>query len=57
MIKKKKIRCYKTLANVYPGVFNYEVYYLVYESWSFFSFATCMNCGELFGIDWGKSEN
>lgn len=51
-MKKKKIRCYKTLANVYPGVNNYTVYFLVYEGWSNFSLTTCLNCGELFVIDW-----
>jgi hypothetical protein len=49
---KRKVRCFKKLANVYPGIFNYPVYYLTYEGWSNYSFATCINCGELFVIDW-----
>ncbi len=51
-MKKINIRCYKTLANVYPGVYNYPVYYLSYEGWANFSFVTCIECGELFVIDW-----
>ena len=49
---KKKIRCYKTLANVYPNLYNYPVYYIVNEGWSNFSLNTCINCGEIFVIDW-----
>ncbi len=49
---KKKIRCYTVLGNVYPGISNYPVYCVVYEGWSNFSFATCIQCGELFVIDW-----
>lgn len=52
MITKKKIRCYKTFAHVAPNVYNYPVYFLIYEGWSNFSLATCTICGELFVIDW-----
>jgi hypothetical protein len=48
---KKKVRCFKTFANVYPTVFNYPVYYLTYDGFSNFSLATCTNCSELFVID------
>ena len=51
-MKTRKIRCYETLANVYPGIYNYPVYYLNHDGWSDFSLATCINCGELFVIDW-----
>lgn len=51
-MKKKKIRCYRTFAQVAPNVFNYPVYFMAYEGWSNFSLATCINCGELFVIDW-----
>jgi len=51
-MKKIQVRCYKTLANVYSGIYNYEVYYLVYEGWSNYTLATCINCGELFTINW-----
>ena len=52
MISKKKIRCYKAFAHVAPNIYNYPVYFLSYEGWSNFSLATCINCGELFVIDW-----
>src|SRR6185369_11776563 len=52
MIIKKKIRCYKTFARVAPNVYNHLVYFLPYEGWSNFSLTTCINCGELFVIDW-----
>jgi hypothetical protein len=51
-MKRIKVRCYKALANVYPGVFNHPVYYLTYEGWANYSLSTCINCGELFAIDW-----
>ncbi|MCW3088600.1 MAG: hypothetical protein JWQ78_1986 [Sediminibacterium sp.] len=51
-MEKKPIRCYKEFAHVYPGIYNYEVYCMIYEGWSNFSLVTCMNCGELFVIDW-----
>lgn len=51
-MKKKEIRCYKEYANVYPGVYNYLVYFPTREGWSSFSFVTCINCGEIFVIDW-----
>jgi hypothetical protein len=50
-MKKKKIRCYKTLAHVAPNIY-YPVYFLSYEGWSNFTLETCINCGELFVIDW-----
>jgi DNA-directed RNA polymerase subunit N (RpoN/RPB10) len=53
---KIKIRCFKTLANVYPGIYNFPVYYLAYEGWSNYSLATCINCGELFAVDWENSK-
>jgi hypothetical protein len=51
-MKRRKVRCFKTLAHVAPNIFNYPVFFLVYEGWSNFSFATCINCGELFVVDW-----
>ena len=56
MITKKQIRCYKTLINADPGVVDFPVYYVVYEGWSNLSFATCINCGELFFVDWENPE-
>jgi hypothetical protein len=53
---KRKVRCFNKLANVYPGIFNYPVYYVAYEGWSNYSFATCISCGELFVIDWENPE-
>jgi hypothetical protein len=40
------------LAHVFPGIYNYQVYYVIYDGWSNVSLATCINCGELFVIDW-----
>ena len=51
-MNKKKIRCYKVLAHVAPHIHNYPVYFLSYEGWSNFTLETCINCGELFVIDW-----
>ena len=51
-MRKKTIRCYKAFANVYSGVYNFPVYYIIYKGWSNFSLATCVNCGELFVINW-----
>lgn len=51
-MRKKKIRCYKTFINDYPGVKDFPVYYLAYEGWSSYTLATCLQCGELFVIDW-----
>jgi hypothetical protein len=51
-----KVRCFNKLANVYPGIFNHPIYYLTSEGWSNYSFATCINCGELFVIDWENPE-
>lgn len=52
MISKKKIRCFKTFAHVAPNIYNYPVYFLSHEGWSNLSLATCINCGEIFVIDW-----
>jgi hypothetical protein len=51
-MEKIKVRCYKAFGNVYPGVYNYPVYYFAYEGWSNKTFATCIHCGELFVVDW-----
>lgn len=51
-MKKRSIRCYKEYANVYPNVYNHLVYFPSREGWSSFSFVSCMNCGEIFVIDW-----
>ncbi len=51
-MRKRKIRCYKAFINDYPSVNDYPVYYLAYEGWSIFSLTTCIQCGELFVIDW-----
>jgi len=51
-MRKRKIKCYITLARVAPNVYSYPVYVLFHEGWSHFSFVTCTNCGELFVIDW-----
>lgn len=48
----RQIRCYKVFAEVSPGVYNYPVYCISYDGWSNISLATCINCGELFAIDW-----
>jgi len=50
-MKKKKIRCFKVFAHVYAGVYNHLVYLPTREGWSGFTFATCINCGEIFVID------
>jgi hypothetical protein len=55
-MEKIKVRCYKAFGNVYPGVSNYPVYYFVYEGWSNKTFTTCINCGELFVVDWENPE-
>jgi len=52
LVNKKKIRCYKAFAYVAPNIYNFPVYFLTYEGWSNFSFAICINCGELFVVDW-----
>ena len=54
MISKRKVRCYKTLAQVAANIYKYPVYVLFYEGWSNFSFVTCTNCAELFVIDWAN---
>jgi len=51
-MEKRKVACYQVLAHVAPGVYNYPVYCMIYEGWSNFSLTTCINCGELFVIDW-----
>ena len=51
-MRKRKIRCYKALINDYPDVNDFPVYYLTYEGWSSFSLTICIQCGELFVIDW-----
>jgi hypothetical protein len=30
---------------------DFPIYFIVYEGWSNFSLATCINCGEIFVID------
>ena len=52
MLSKKKVRCYKILAQVASNVDNYPVFVLYYEGWSNISLATCICCEELFVIDW-----
>lgn len=49
---KKSIRCYKAFANVSPNVYNYEVYYLAPDGWSKNELYSCLECGELFFVDW-----
>jgi len=51
-MRKTKIRCYKT--NIYHGINMYTVYYIAYDGWASHSLATCVNCAELFAIDWGN---
>ena len=51
-MKKRSIRCYKEYVNLYPNIYNYLVYFPLREGWSSFSFVSCMNCGEIFVIDW-----
>jgi hypothetical protein len=53
---KRKVRCYKAFAHVAPKIYNYPVYYLTYGGWSNRSLSTCINCGELFVIDWENPE-
>jgi len=48
-MKSRLIRCYRGFASV-PGKFNIEVFYTIPEMYRFKLF-TCINCGELFVID------
>ena len=51
-MNKKKVRCYKTFEKVNDRTYNYPIFNMVYDGWSNYSIATCINCGELFVIDW-----
>lgn len=53
-MNKRNVVCYKVYANVAPGIYNHLVYCPIYEGWTYFTFVTCLNCGELFVIDWNN---
>jgi hypothetical protein len=50
-MKRRKIRCFTGFAEA-GGVYNIKVHYLSYEGWSNFRLVSCINCGELFVIDY-----
>jgi len=56
MMQRKKIRCFIKYVNVAPGIYNYKVYLPIKSGWNNHSLATCINCGELFIIDWENPE-
>ena len=51
-MNKRSIRCYITLAQVAPTLYNYPVYCMIYEGFYSYSLVTCISCGEIFVIDW-----
>lgn len=48
-MKQRLVRCYRGFASL-PGKFNIEVFYVVPEMYLINLF-TCIECGELFAID------
>jgi hypothetical protein len=52
-MRKKKIRCFKIYVSVVKDIYNYELK-LPFggDGYNSHTLATCMNCGELFVIDW-----
>lgn len=51
-MKKVSVRCNKEYVNVFSGVYNHPVFFPLRGGWSSFSIVTCINCSELFVIDW-----
>lgn len=55
-MKKKKIRCIVKYENVALSIYNYKILLPLKSGWSNNSLVTCINCGELFVIDWENPE-
>ena len=51
-MKIRRIKCFLTFVSPLPGIYNQPVYNILHDGFSNLNLATCLNCGELFVIDY-----